>query len=156
MKTKNSGKSSGKFGQKQWEIREKAIKESGKSNGKFGQKQYFFPEIYAVAFRVFSLLLPEFAIAFSRNSGQKQWKNLGKSNAENSESGGIYFGQKLWKFWAISRIDNITFKMYFLDQINILKDLASLCPKFPIYLKILYFRFGRERYEKNCIIGSLI
>ena len=50
---------------------------------------------------------------------------------------------------------HIIFKYYFLDQITILKDLASsarnfLCPKLPIYLKILYFyRFGRERYEKN-------
>ena len=39
MKTKNSGKSSGNFGQKQWEIRAKVIGNSEKSNRKFGQKQ---------------------------------------------------------------------------------------------------------------------
>ena len=46
------------------------------------------------------LLLPEFRGKAMGNSGktngkfwQKQWENLGKTNA--SESGGIYFGQKL-------------------------------------------------------------
>ena len=53
---------------------------------------------------------------------QKQW--------ENSESGGIYFGQKIWKFGVISRIDYIV-KIYYLDQIKILKDLASSQPQIP-------------------------
>ena len=144
----NSDKSNGKYGKKQLKNRAKAMGNSGKSN--------IFSPKYMPSLSEFShcfcpnlpLLFPEIRTKAMEKFGQKQ--------CENSESGGIYFGQKLWKFWAISRIDNIIFKMYFLDQINILKDLASLCPKFPIYLKILYFRFGRERYEKNCIIGSLI
>ena len=48
-------------------------------DGKFGKKQYFLPEIYAVAFRVFSLLLPEFAIAFSRNSDKSNGKIWAKA-----------------------------------------------------------------------------
>ena len=72
-----------KFGQKQWEIRAKAIGNSGKSNEKyrgkknnrkFGQKQCenqakaIMPKIYAAAFRVFSLPCPNFSIAFARIS----------------------------------------------------------------------------------------
>ena len=139
LKTKNSGKSSGKFGQKRWDIRAKAmgekIENSGKSNGNFRKKQWeirakgiifarnicrrfpsfliAFAQIFPLLLPEFPLLLPEFPIAFSRNSGksnwkfwQKQWRNLCKSNEKTRKlSGGIYFGQKLRKFWAISRID---------------------------------------------------
>ena len=124
-----------KFGQKQREIRAKAMGHSGKSNGNFRKKQweirekgiifarnicYRFPsfliafaQIFPLLLPEFPLLLPEFPIAFSRNSGksnwkfwQKQWRNLCKSNEKTRKlSGGIYFGQKLRKFWAISRID---------------------------------------------------
>ena len=135
----NSGKSNGKFGQKQWEIRAKAMGNSRKSNRKLGKKQWenrekamgksdkkqlFLPEIYAAAFRVFSLrlpkfshcfcpnfpiafarisycfclnfplLLPEFPIAFSQNSGKsngkiwaKAMRKLGKPRWDIGERG---------------------------------------------------------------------
>ena len=71
LKTKNSGKSSGKFGQKQWEIREKAIENSGKNNGKFGKKQW---EIRA-KFQIKILKdLASSARTFSARNSQYTWK----------------------------------------------------------------------------------
>ena len=62
----------------------------------------FCPKIFHCFCPNFPLLLPEFREKAMGNSGksngkfgQKQWENLGKSNEKNSESGGIYFGQKL-------------------------------------------------------------
>ena len=91
------------------------------------------PEIYAAAFRVFSLLLPkfskcfcpnfplvlpEFPIAFSRNSGKSNWE-LGLLRSD-------------WKF-----------------ERTCIFCPNFLCPKSPIYLKIVYiYRFGRNRYEQ--------
>ena len=100
LKKKNSGKSSGKVGQKQCEIREKAmgnsgkaIENSGKSNGKFGKRQceirpkaIIFPRnichrfsSFLIAFAPnFPLLLPEYLIAFDRIS-HCFFPNFGKS-----------------------------------------------------------------------------
>ena len=80
--------------------------------------------------------------------GQKQWKILGKSNEKTQKAAGYMFGQKSWKFWAISRIDVLFLKIYFLHQIKYFERPCIFCPKFPIYLKLLYFRFGQEGYEK--------
>ena len=86
LKTKNAGKSSGKFGQKQWEIRKKTIEHSGKSNGKLGEKQWEirakaiifarnicrrFPHCFCPNFPIpfaefFHCFCPNFPIAFAR------------------------------------------------------------------------------------------
>ena len=103
------------------------------------------------------LLLPEFAIAFTRNSaknngkfGQKQWEILGKSNEKTRKAAGYISGKNYGSFGQFHELTLFSKLIYFLDQIKILKDLA-FCPKFPIiiiYLKILYFRLGREHYEQ--------
>ena len=122
LKTKNSGKSSGNFGQKPWEIRAKAMGNSGKINGKFGKKQWKFGQkaiIFArnicrrfpsflIAFAQifhwfcpkFSLVLPEFPIAFPEIRA-KAIGNSGKSNGQiwakamrKLGKRWIYFGQK--------------------------------------------------------------
>ena len=57
----NSGKSNGKFGQKQWENLGKSNEKTRKAAAYFsGKNYYFFPN--------FPLLLPEFSFAFSRIS----------------------------------------------------------------------------------------
>ena len=80
--------------QKQWEIRAKAMGNTGKSN-------HFCPKYMPPHSEFSHCFCPTFSIAFARISG-KAMGNSGKSNEkfgqkqwENSESGGIYFGQKL-------------------------------------------------------------
>ena len=134
MNTKNSGKSSGKFGQKQWEIRAKAMGNSGKAiensvkcNGKFGKKQWEirakaisfarnicrrFPSFLIAFAQIFPLLLPEFLVAFPLSSGksnEKTRKAVGYISGKNYES----FGQ----------FHELTY--YFQFTSSILKDLAS-------------------------------
>ena len=92
----NSGKSHRKFGQKHWGIREKAMGNSNKSNRNSGKSNNFcpkympplsefshcfcpnFPNAFARIFHWFCpnfpLVLPEFPIAFSRNSGKSNWE----------------------------------------------------------------------------------
>ena len=109
-----------KFGQKQCEIRAKAMGNSGKSNGNSGKSNNFCPKCicrrfpsFLIAFaQIFPLLLPKFSHCFCPNFPffpheirAKAMEKFGQKQLENSESGGIYFGQKLWKFWVISQID---------------------------------------------------
>ena len=152
----NSGKSNGKFGKKQWEIRAKAITLARNICR-------CFPSFLIALAQIFPLLLPEFPIGFARIShcffpkfGQKQWTNLGKAMRKLEKRSDI-FQAKIMEVWGNFTNWHIIFKKYFLNQIKILKDLASSArifsaqnSHFPIYLKILYvYRFGRERYEKN-------
>ena len=70
----NLGKSNGKFGKKQWEIRAKAII--------FARNICrHFPSFLVACAQIFPLLLSEFPIAFSRNSGPAIG-NSGKSNGQ--------------------------------------------------------------------------
>ena len=106
---RNSGKSNGKFGQKQWKIREKAIENSGKSNGKLGKKQWEiraktiifarnicrrFPSFLIAFAQIFPLLLPEFPIAFSRNSGKSNGKIGAKAIYEKTRKAAGYISGK--------------------------------------------------------------
>ena len=80
----------------------------------------------------FLLLLPEFAIAFSQNSGKSNGKILGKTNGNILAKAMRKLGKRLDIFLAklmevlgtVTNL-NIIFKIYFLDQIEIIKDLAS-------------------------------
>ena len=127
----------------------------------------FFPEIRAKAIGN-SLLLPEFPIAFAQSSHcfcpnfpllfpeirAKAYINIwAKAMRKLGKRWDIFQAKLCMEVLGNFANCHIIFKIYFLDQIKILKDLIGcpnfLCPKFPIYLKILYFRFGRERYEKN-------
>ena len=80
----NLGKSNGKFGKKQWEIQAKAIIFARNICRRF-------PSFLIAFARIFPLLLPEKIWAKAMRKLGKRWD--------------IYFGQILWKFLAISRID---------------------------------------------------
>ena len=87
----NLGKSTGEFGKKQWEIRIKAIEIRAKAII-FARNNFYMPPLsefshcfcpnFPIAFaRIFHwfcpnipLVLPEFPIAFSRNSGKSNWE----------------------------------------------------------------------------------
>ena len=69
-----SGKSNGKFGQKQWKFGQKQWENLGKSNEKtristayISGKNYSFSPNFPLLFLKFPLLLPEFPTAFARN-----------------------------------------------------------------------------------------
>ena len=107
-------KSNRKFGQKQWEIRAKGYIFCPKYMPSLSEFSHCFCPNFPIAFaRNFHCFCPNFPLLFPQNLGksnwkfcQKQWINLCKSNEKTQKlSGGIYFGQKFRKFWAISRID---------------------------------------------------
>ena len=150
LKTKNAGKSNGNLGQKQWEIRENAMGNSGKSNN-------FCPKYSAAAFRVFSLLLPEFSHCFCPNFPlllpEVPIGNSGKSN-RNIWAKAMRKLRKRWDIFEAKIMEllgnftncHIIFKIYFLDQIKILKDLAS---------SARIFSARNSRYTwKHCILDS--
>ena len=124
----NSGKSKGKFGKKQQEIQKKAMGNRAKAIIFARNICRRFPS-FLIAFAQcshwfcpnFPLLFPEIRAKAIGNSGKSNGQIWAKAMRK---LGKRYFGQKLWKFGVISRID-IIFKIYFLDQIKILKDLAS-------------------------------
>ena len=154
MKTKHSGKSSGKFGKK-------VIENSGKSNGNFRKKQWEIRakgiifarnNFYMLPFSEFShclvsefpLLLPEFPIAFPEISGKSNWKfwqkqstNLGKSNEKTRKALGYIFRAKNTEVLGNFTDWSIIFKIYFLDQIE-------------IYSESVYFGPLKVR-EKKCL-----
>ena len=153
----------------------KAIENSGKNNGKSGKSNNFCPKYmympplsefshcfcpnFPIAFaRIsycfclnFPLLLPEFPIAFSQNSGksnwkfgQKQWKNLAKAM------------RKLGKRWDIHvfRAKMMEVVGFLINQIKILKDLASSARIFSAWnsqytWKYCIFDSGGSAMKKN-------
>ena len=118
------------FRKKQWEIRAKGIIFARNICRRFPSFLIAFAQIFPLLLPELPLFLSEFSHCFSPKFWQKQLEILAKAiqkfvqNLCNEKtrklSGGIYFGQKLRKFWAISRIDIIIFQIYLLDQIKIL------------------------------------
>ena len=109
-----------KFEQKQWEIRGKVM---GKSNN-FAQNNYMPPlsEFSHCFCLKFPFLLPDFAIAFGRIC-HCFWSEFAIAFPEIRVKAMEKFGQNF-------------------------ERPCIFCPKYNIYLNILYFRFGWKRYEK--------
>ena len=143
----NTGKSNTKFGQKQWEIRGKAIIFARNICRRF-------PSFLIAFAQIFPLLLHEFAIAFARichyfspkfeqNNGKFGAKAISKLKKRRD-----IFQAKIMEVLGNFTNWHIIFKVYFLDQMKMLKDLASSARNSQ-YTWIYCIRFGRECYEKN-------
>ena len=133
------GGSNRKFGQKQWEFRKKQWEIRAKGIifarnicRRFQSFLIAFAQIFAIAFARISIAFALISHCFFPKFGQKQLEILAKAMEK--------FVQKQWenseiKRWDIFRANitevlgnftdwHIIFKIYFLDQIKILKDLA--------------------------------
>ena len=120
-----SGKSNGKFGQKQWELRAKAMGNSGKSNE--------FPIAFA---RISGKKQWEIWAKLSNGKfGQKQWENLGKSN-EKTRRAAAYISGKNYCFFP-------NFPLHFPEfPTAFARDSDCFCPNFPLPLsEFLVFKF---------------
>ena len=107
-------------------------KSNGKSNGEFGKSNNFCPKYMPPLSEFSHCFCPKISIAFSENS-HCFFPNL---------------PLLLPEFLLSARICHCFFPKFGQKQWNFFERPCTFCPKFPIYLKILYFRLGRVRYEK--------
>ena len=107
-----SGNSIRKFGQKQWKIRAKAIMFARNICRRFP------------SFRIALAQIARIPHCFFVKFGQKQWKKLGKSNEKTQKAAEYISGENMEVLRNFTNL-HIILKIYFLDEIKILKDLAS-------------------------------